>query len=180
MLGWQVQAAAQALSAGWYLGDILKLLDQIREKTEAMFTLADLKYLIHGGRISHLKGLMGSVLNIKPVIGVAAKTDGKYFPLGQEFSFNKAIRKLAVIISDKFSRDTVLRVQLMHGDNLPGVELLREQLLLKNECVFESVVPVAPLLGAHTGASVVGISVAPLEIFLHPDLNLLPSVAVAA
>jgi DegV family protein with EDD domain len=180
MLGWQVQAAAQALRAGWYLGDILKLMDQIREKTEAMFTLADLKYLIHGGRISHLKGLMGSVLNIKPVIGVAARTDGKYFPLGQEFSFNKAIRKLAAIISDKFSHDTLLRVQLMHGDNPLGVELLREELLKKNECIFESVVPVAPLLGAHTGASVVGIGVAPLDLFLHPDLNLLPVAAMAA
>ena len=157
-----------------------KLLDQIREKTEAMFTLADLKYLIHGGRISHLKGLMGSVLNIKPVIGVAAKTDGKYFPLGQEFSFNKAVRKLAAIISEKFSRDTVLRVQLMHGDNPLGVELLREELLQKNECAFENVVPVAPLLGAHTGASVVGISVAPLDLFLRTELNIIPSVAMAA
>ncbi len=178
--GWQVQAAAKALQAGWYLGDILKFLDQIRVKTETMFTLADLKYLIHGGRISHIKGLMGSVLNIKPVIGVASKSDGKYYPLAQEFSFKKAIQKIAALVSDKFPRETVLRVQLMHGDNPSGVELLKEQLLLKNECVFESVVPVAPLLGAHTGPSVVGISVAPLEIFLHPDLNLIPSVAVVA
>jgi DegV family protein with EDD domain len=178
--GWQVQAAAKALQAGWYLGDILKFLDQIKVKTETMFTLADLKYLIHGGRISHIKGLMGSVLNIKPVIGVASKTDGKYYPLAQEFSFKKAIQKIAALVSDKFPRETVLRVQLMHGDNPSGVELLKEQLLLKNECVFESVVPVAPLLGAHTGPSVVGISAAPLDIFLHPDLDLIPSVAVAA
>lgn len=177
-LGWQVQAAAQAVKAGWELGDILKLVDQIREKTEAMFTLADLKYLIHGGRISHLKGLMGSVLNIKPVIGVA-KSDGKYYPLGQEFSFKKAVHKIADIITRKIPGGTRVRVQLMHGDNLPGVELLKERLSQVYECFYESVVPVAPLLGAHTGPSVVGIGVAPLDIFHHPTLNLIPEVSTA-
>ncbi len=174
--GWQVQAAALALRAGWYLGDILKLMDTIREKTETIFTLADLKYLIHGGRISHLKGLMGSVLNIKPIIGVA-KDDGKYYPLGQEFSFKKAIHKLADLATQNYPKGTALRVQLMHGDNPSGVELLKERLSSLYECYFESVVPVAPLLGAHTGPSVVGIGVAPLKIFEHPDLNILPSIA---
>ena len=174
--GWQVQAAALALRAGWYLGDILKLMDTIREKTETIFTLADLKYLIHGGRISHLKGLMGSVLNIKPVIGVA-KDDGKYYPLGQEFSFKKAIFKLADLATQNYPKGTAFRVQLMHGDNPSGVELLKERLSSLYECYFESVVPVAPLLGAHTGPSVVGIGVAPLKIFEHPDLNILPSIA---
>jgi DegV family protein with EDD domain len=178
-LGWQVQAAALALKAGWDFGDILKFLDQIREKTEALFTLNDLKYLIHGGRISHLKGLMGSILKIKPVIGVA-KDDGKYYPLGQEFTFKKAIYKLADLASQKFPKGTALRVQLMHGDNPSGIELLKERLTSMYECVFEPVVPVAPLLGAHTGPSVVGIGVAPLHIFDHPDLYILPVVTATA
>jgi DegV family protein with EDD domain len=178
-LGWQVQAAALALRAGWYLGDVLKLMDQIRIKTETIFTLADLKYLIHGGRISHLKGLMGSMLNIKPVIGVA-KADGKYYPLAQEFTFKKAVYKIADLVSSKFPRGTALRVQLMHGDNPSGVELLKERLSQMYECFFESVVPVAPLLGAHTGPSVVGIGVAPLNLFTHPDLNIIPTAVTTA
>jgi DegV family protein with EDD domain len=178
-LGWQVQAAALALRAGWYLGDVLKLMDQIRIKTETIFTLADLKYLIHGGRISHLKGLMGSMLNIKPVIGVA-KDDGKYYPLAQEFTFKKAVYKIADLVSSKFPRGTALRVQLMHGDNPSGVELLKERLSQMYECFFESVVPVAPLLGAHTGPSVVGIGVAPLNLFMHPDLNIIPAAVTTA
>lgn len=173
-LGWQVQAAALAIRAGWYLGDVLKLMDQIRVKTETIFTLSDLKYLIHGGRISHLKGLMGSVLNIKPVIGVA-KDDGKYYPLAQEFTFKKAVHKIADLVSGKFPKGTALRVQLMHGDNPSGVELLKDRMSEMFECYYESVVPVAPLLGAHTGPSVVGIGVAPMNIFMHPDLNIVPA-----
>ena len=45
------------------LGDAIKLVDQVREGTQTLFTLAELKYLIHGGRISHLKGLLASMLS---------------------------------------------------------------------------------------------------------------------
>ncbi|MGD0807976.1 MAG: DegV family protein, partial [Anaerolineales bacterium] len=68
--GWQVEAAARAARAGWAIERILALLERIRASTETLFTLKELKYLIHGGRISHLKGLVASVLDIKPIIGV--------------------------------------------------------------------------------------------------------------
>ena len=173
-LGWQVQAAAKALKAGWLLGDVLKLVDTIRAGTDTIFTLADLKYLIHGGRISHIKGLMGSVLNIKPVISVA-KEDGKYYPQAQEFTFKKAVHKIADLTLAKYPAGSALRVQIVHGDNLAGVELLKERMSQYFDCHFEDVLPVAPILGAHTGPSVVGMGVAPLNLFLHPDLSLVPA-----
>ncbi len=66
--GWHVEMAAKAVRAGWDKPRILSMLKQITEATETLFTLSTLKYLIHGGRISHLKGLLASVLNIKPII----------------------------------------------------------------------------------------------------------------
>ena len=62
-----------------------------------LYTLKELKYLIHGGRISHMKGLLASVLNIKPIIGVE-KVRGTYVNLGQARSFANAV-KGAVSIS---------------------------------------------------------------------------------
>jgi DegV family protein with EDD domain len=64
-LGWQVEAALHTLKAGWALNDILDLLVAMREKAHGIYTLPVLKYLIHGGRISHLRGLVASVLSIK-------------------------------------------------------------------------------------------------------------------
>jgi DegV family protein with EDD domain len=177
-LGWQVEAAARAVRAGWNLDQITALIQQVRQYTESIFTLSDLKYLIHGGRISHLKGLMASVLNIKPVIGVA-KDDGKYYAWGQEITFKRAILKLADIITDKIPVGTPLRVQMLHGNNLGGVELLRERLSQLYDCWFDQVVPVAPILGAHTGPSIVGLAVAPLETFNIPELGIIP-MAVSA
>ena len=56
--GWQVQAAVQAIKAGWPLERILEKLKEIAAATYSLYTLKELKYLIHGGRISHIKGLI--------------------------------------------------------------------------------------------------------------------------
>ena len=66
--GWQVEAAARASKAGWAVDRILQLVKRIGDACESIYTLDELKYLIHGGRISHMKGLIASLINIKPMI----------------------------------------------------------------------------------------------------------------
>jgi DegV family protein with EDD domain len=161
---WQVEAAARALKAGWPLDRIFLLLETIRQKSEGIYTLDTLKYLIHGGRISHLKGLLASVLHIRPVIGVD-KENGKYYTLGQERLMKKALQRIATIIAGLYPEGTPLRVQLLHGKNPDAVEILREQLVSRFECHFTPLVHVAPILGAHTGESLVGLSVGPADIY---------------
>ncbi len=123
---WQVEAAARALKAGWPLDRILKMLERISQKSEGMYTLDTLKYLIHGGRISHLKGLLASVLHIRPVIGVD-KEAGKYYTLGQERTMKNALKKIANTVGELYPEGTPLRIQLLHGKNPEGLALLREQ-----------------------------------------------------
>jgi len=172
-LGWQVEAAARAVRAGWTLDEVTSLVQRVRDYTVSIFTLSDLKYLIHGGRISHLKGLMASVLNIKPVIGVA-KDDGKYYVWGQEITFKRAVLKMVDIITEKIPAGTPLRVQILHGNNPAGVENLKDRLSQLYDCWFDQVVPVAPILGAHTGPSIVGMAIAPMEAFNFPTLDIIP------
>ncbi len=47
------------------------------------------------------------------------------------------------------------------------------------DCSFEDVIPVAPMLGANTGHSVVGIGVAPLHFLEFCGLDLLRPEKVA-
>lgn len=162
--GWQVEAAAKAIRDGRSLEEIVALLERVRQYTDGIFTLSDLKYLIHGGRINHLKGLLASILKIKAVIGVT-KDDGIYYSIGNERTFDGAIHRIATTITKTVPPGSSLRVQLLHGNNLEGVETLRNYLVQSYTCRFEEVVQVAPFLGAHTGPSLVGLAVAPLEIF---------------
>jgi DegV family protein with EDD domain len=158
--GWQVEAAARAAKAGWPTVRILALLKRVAEATETVYTLATLKYLIHGGRISHLKGLLASMLDLKPLIGVDPE-QGKYVQRGQARTLKAAILKLAEVVKSRYPLGTALRLQVMHGDNAEGASSLHRELDKMFHCHWLPTSSIAPVLGAHTGPGLVGIVFAP-------------------
>ena len=162
--GWQVELAAQALKAGWPLDRVLRRLEELSAKTVEMFTLDTMKYLIHGGRISHMKGLIASLLHILPIIGVELES-GKYIQLGQERTMKRALDRMVTLLQGHYAAGSELRVQLMHGKNPEMVAYLKDQLERVFRCCWLPTVSVAPILGAHTGPSLVAFSAAPLELF---------------
>ena len=164
--GWQVVAAARAIKAGWSKENILALIKRINDATESIYTLSELKYLIHGGRISHMKGLIASLLNIKPLIGVE-KVNGTYVQLGQARTFKRAVKGLVDLIAKQHAPGSALRVQVLYSNNPQGGEMLREQLDQRFECTWLPIGPMSLVLGAHTGPSMVGVAYAPLATFAN-------------
>lgn len=162
--GWLVEAAARAAKAGWPKERILSLLECISAITDTVYTLATLEYLIHGGRINHIKGLLAQMLNIKPLIGVE-KERGTYVQLGQTRTLNKAILKIADYVMERFAPGTDMRFQVLHGHNTAGATILRERLEQLFKCTFLPTGPIAPVLGAHTGPGLVGLVFAPMSTF---------------
>ena len=162
--GWQVEAAWRGAQAGWPKEQILALLARIREASDSLYTLNQLKYLIHGGRISHMKGLLASVLNIKPLIGVE-KARGTYVQRGQTRTFKGAVKGLVDLMAKQHAPDSALRVQVRHAHNPEGADLLRQEVDQRFDCTWLPVGPLSLVLGAHTGPSMVGVAYAPLEAF---------------
>jgi DegV family protein with EDD domain len=160
-MGWQVEAAVRGIKAGWNLDQILKLMSQVRELSEIVFTLPDLSYLIHGGRISHLKGLLASLLGIKPLIRVN-KSDGKYEDVQKARTFKRAVEAIPAYINKKFEEGTHLRVQIGHADAPDAAEQLREATEKLFQCDWLPDCSISPVLGAHTGRGLVGIAFAPV------------------
>ena len=163
-LGWMVQAAAYALRSRWTVEQILDRLRLMQTKTQGLFTLDSLKYLIHGGRISHLKGLLASMLRIRPIIG-PEKINGVYATFAQELTWKRALNRIPEVVGSMFSEGQRLRVRLLHGQNPEGVEFLRQAISRKFICQFDPVAVVAPVLGAHTGPSLVGLGVGDPDVF---------------
>jgi DegV family protein with EDD domain len=162
--GWQVEAAARAIKASWPVQRVLALLDRISAASESAYTLKELKYLIHGGRISHMKGLIASVLNLKPLIGVE-KAGGTYVQLGQARSFKGAIRALVDRVASEHRPGSALRVQVLHSQNPVGATMLRDLLEQRFDCTWLPDGPLSLVLGAHTGPSMVGVAYAPAAVF---------------
>ena len=75
-----------------YTSRILERLQIVRNNSETLFTLNTLEYLHKGGRIGKVAGLLGSILNIKPVVQV--NNEGIYIPVGKARSQNKALEQI--------------------------------------------------------------------------------------
>ena len=163
-MGWQIEAAIRAVKAGWAKEKILALTQAVKEKSEMIFTLPDLSYLIHGGRISHLKGLLASLLGIKPIIRVD-KTTGKYADLSKQRTFKRAIEGLANYAVSKFGEGSHLRVQIGHAGNPDAATQLREKMEALFKCDWLPDCSISPVLGAHTGRGLIGMVFALADTF---------------
>jgi DegV family protein with EDD domain len=162
-LGWMVEIAARGAKMGWPRQRILDAIQKIKENTLTMVSFNDVKYLRASGRVSHVQGIIASILKIKPIIGMNYE-DGKYSSLGQEMTSSRAIGKMVDIVHERFGKQKI-RLQLMYGNNLTGVELLRTAVTGVMNCVEEKLVPVTLVLGAHAGPTVIGLAAMPVSIY---------------
>jgi DegV family protein with EDD domain len=162
-LGWMVEIAAHGAKAGWPKERILEAVNRVKESTITMVAFTDVRHLVHSGRISHLKGLVAAFLKIKPIIGMNPE-DGRYSTVGQELTVGRAARKMVEVVQQKYGEQKV-RLQLMHGDNMPGVEMLRSAVDGVLDRVEEKLVPVTLVLGAHAGPTVFGLAAMPQAVY---------------
>jgi DegV family protein with EDD domain len=153
---WQVRAAAAMMHAGQKLEEVVKTLHQIQEASFTFFTLPDLKYLIAGGRISHLKGLLASLLGIKPVIEVS-KEDGKYYDKAKKRSFRNAIDSITDLVKKIHPAGTEIVAQIVSAANPDGAEQPKASLEKVFKCHWKPTVTLGTALGAHTGRGLVGV-----------------------
>jgi len=162
--GWQVEAAARAIKKGWELDRVKSLLERISAASDSIYTLSELKYLIHGGRISHMKGLVASILNIKPLIGVE-KEGGTYVQMGQSRTFKRAVQGLVDLMGEKHPPGSELRVQVLHSFNFEGAARLKDLIDKTYKCSWLPDGHISLVLGAHTGPSMIGAAYALQEEF---------------
>jgi DegV family protein with EDD domain len=158
----QVLAAACAARAGWSLAQIEARLMDLRRETETIFTLDTLEYLARGGRIGRVQALAGTLLHLKPVIGVDHH-DGKYNNVGRARTLPKARTTLAGHLHQVYG-ETPLWITVMHGRIQEQAEALAGDLKNLLHVAKLETLRVSPVLGVHTGPGVVGAAVAPMRL----------------
>ena len=111
-----------------------------------------------------MKGLVASLLNIKPIIAVE-KEGGTYVQLGQARTFNRALDGLVEQMQKLYPAGRELRVQVLHALNPEGAQMLWEKIDKVFKVNWLPTGSMSLVLGAHTGPSMVGVAFAPQEIF---------------
>ncbi|MFM8322256.1 MAG: DegV family protein [Chloroflexota bacterium] len=152
--GWLTIAAARAALQGLSLAEAAAAVRRLIPLTRMVQTADTLKYLYMGGRIGRAKHLVGSLLNIKPLVGME---DGLIVPLGAARSRLQAYRMIVDTLAHSLEQGGRLRVAYVHAAALEEAENLRrlvEERLPVTEWMFAEL---SPALGVHTGPGTVGV-----------------------
>ncbi len=158
--GWMVIEAARAAVAGKSLADIVRLVKEMVPITQMLQTADTLKYLYMGGRIGKATHLMGSLLNIKPLIGMK---DGVIVPLGRARSRHAAYEKMVEMVEAAVGKMGKIKVAYVHAAAREEAEKLKAMFEARLTCVESLVAELSPALGVHSGPGTAGVCYFPVR-----------------
>lgn len=152
-MGWMVIEAARGALVGLNLETVVAKVRGMIPITRMIQTADTLKYLYMGGRIGRAKQLMGSLLNIKPLIGME---DGEIVPLGVAHSRGQAYQAMVDKIEEAVGRSRI-KVAYVHAGAKQEVEKLRKLVETRLTAVESLVAELSPALAVHTGPGTAGL-----------------------
>ncbi len=155
--GIMVMEAARSIDQGLSSGEIIQQLGEVRDNLETVFTLDTLEYLQKGGRIGRVEGLVGSLLNIKPVIRV--DDDGIYVPAGKVRSREKALAAVVDVFVKRADGRKAAVLAVAHGAAAEAGMMLKEKLESALDIKCQVFTQVGPVIGVHTGPGTIGAAV---------------------
>jgi DegV family protein with EDD domain len=157
--GWMVIEAARAALAGARLDDIVAKVKSLIPITHMIQTADTLRYLYLGGRIGKAQRLVGSLLNIKPLIGME---DGVIVALGQARSRLQAYQKMAEMVSEAVGQGKA-KIAYVHAGAAREVEKLKQLVESKVNVVEDMLAELSPALAVHTGPGTAGLCFYPVQ-----------------
>jgi DegV family protein with EDD domain len=154
-MGFQVLAAARAASQGASSIECQALVKTASACTGVYFVVDTLEFLHRGGRIGGAQRLLGTALNLKPILAVQ---DGKVEAIERIRTKTKAIDRLIEIVGEKTAGKSPVRLASLHANSASEAKEILERaskIINPIESIFTSV---SPVVGTHAGPGTVGLA----------------------
>lgn len=153
--GIQAIEACKLHNSGASDKQVLEFLKSFREKIGVYFYVDSLQYLRRGGRISAVSNVMGTILNIKPILTVT--NDGKLEKLTVVKGRKKAVDYLFEKFESEYLDDDKYEVYILDACNKQTGDMLAEKIRLSGKNVKIRRFEIGPVIGAHAGPGTVGV-----------------------
>ncbi|NIM91589.1 MAG: DegV family EDD domain-containing protein [Candidatus Aminicenantes bacterium] len=155
-LGLIVLRIAEAIKEGIEHEELVKLAEEWISKTKIFVDIQTLKYMVRGGRVSPLKGLLAKILNLKPIISL--DSEGKATGFGKSFSRKANMKKIIQIVKNLSSKGEIWNYALVHAQSLDRARMYASKLedALHKKPAY--IIDISPVIGVHNGIGAVGIS----------------------
>ena len=154
-LSFQVLAAAQAAINGASLAECEQVALQAYEQIGVYFTVDDLKYLAAGGRINSAKRLLGTALDLKPILEIK---NGKIELVTSVRTSRKALEKMVDLVEEGIRGRSPVRISVFHALAEEKALELMETCRARFSPVELILSEVSPVVGAHVGPGTLSIA----------------------
>jgi DegV family protein with EDD domain len=157
--GWMVIEAARMALDGLTLERVVERVRSMIPITRMIQTADTLKYLYMGGRIGKAQQMVGSLLHIKPLIGMK---DGVIVALGKAHSRLQAYTIMTDMVAETVGKGKA-KVAYVHAGAAHEVEKIKELVESKVDVVESFFAELSPALAVHTGPGTAGLCYYPVE-----------------
>jgi DegV family protein with EDD domain len=146
--------AAKLSRSGEDFDKIVEQILELAEHVEHIFMVADLRWLIRGGRLTKTEGVVGSILNIKPILHVK---DGAVELLEKVRGRKKALLTIVEIIEERITDFPEQTIGISHGGDLELAYELRDMIARRLGTKDIMINKIGAVLVSHLGMGGVGV-----------------------
>lgn len=154
-MGWPVLTAARAAEAGESLAECAKIAERARDQTGVLFVVETLEFLRRGGRIGGAQAMLGTALNIKPLLELQ---DGRIESVEKIRTKGKALERMLDLAEEKMAGRTPVRLATAHASSEAEALALLETAKKRYNPVETLHSALSPVIGAHAGPGTVALA----------------------
>ena len=154
-MGFHVLSAARAAQAGASLAECQKLAEEAQKHSGVYFVVDTLEFLRRGGRIGGAQAMLGSALNLKPLLELR---DGRIESIEKVRTKSKAINRMIELIIERTAGRNPVRLATLHANNEDEAKSALETAAAQLHPVEQILASVSPVIGTHAGPGTVGLA----------------------
>ncbi|MBQ0042180.1 MAG: DegV family protein [Lachnospiraceae bacterium] len=156
--GLMIYQALKLVKEGKTIDEISEAIRSLVPHISVQFTVDDLDYLYRGGRLSKTSAVLGTVINLKPVLHI--DDEGKLVALSKVRGRKKSIATMLDNMEQKLGsfKDKQVVIGIMHGDC--EEEALQIKGMIEERFGYKDflIEPIGPSIGAHSGPGTLGLA----------------------
>jgi DegV family protein with EDD domain len=148
-LGLVVFRTAKAIESGYSHDQVVNMAQNWTNNLKIFVSVRSIKYLVRGGRVSAVRGLIARILNINPIVSI--DESGKAIVFDKSFNQRANMEKVMGYIT-KISQDkNIWNYIVLHANNDDAAKWYSEKMEALINKKPASVVNISPIVGANAG-----------------------------
>jgi len=155
-LGLVVLRTAKAIEAGYSHDQVVNMAEKWTKNVRIFVSVKSMKYLVRGGRVSFVRGLIARILNICPIVSI--DESGKAFVFDKAFNQRSNMEKVMGYITKISKEKTIWNYIVLHANNTDAAQWYSEKMETLTNKKPASIVNISPIIGANAGIGAAAVS----------------------